>query len=482
MYLATLVFLLALACLTSFGAAYYLFTTRFDSTLPNADALPANVSQALEADNYDYDLCPPVNPNDKYLAYLPHSGFHNQRIALENALTLSRLLNRTLIVLPARLGRKALRYADYDSLKSYVSLSGKEGLKHCSRIPSHVTIPPECSDYWEYTLLSWEWLVDLRDIKSQQPIIFRWNLSDAWIDDCLGVSRSDTFTLKDSSRYHYRFLDTVTDASPDSHKFQEDIYLPTLVDIPQRLLQMGTLFGSSRLRLLNDGNLALRRKVRTSMTIVNPVLLHVSDLVHDKLGGYYLGAHIRLGDGQFSVHGNENVREIWWRLVHETLGFSIEDTLSLESSFAATEVSPSPPFHSIQRPIQSQVVSPSMISPNIRCRAILHSLPHLTKLNVPLYISTDVKDPLQDPTLALFLRTFPCSFFFTDFAQEATILDQLVNNYDGLPLKPFTVPFVDAIIIGKASHVVGTPGSTFSRFVEDHLWPKYHGLPIKERG
>jgi len=39
-----------------------------------------------------------VTPDGKFLSYLPHSGFHNQRIALENALVLARLLNRTLLV------------------------------------------------------------------------------------------------------------------------------------------------------------------------------------------------------------------------------------------------------------------------------------------------------------------------------------------------------------------------------------------------
>ncbi len=35
------------------------------------------------------------NKEEKYLGFLPHSGFHNQRIALENALLLGFLLNRT---------------------------------------------------------------------------------------------------------------------------------------------------------------------------------------------------------------------------------------------------------------------------------------------------------------------------------------------------------------------------------------------------
>ncbi|CAJ0833771.1 5373_t:CDS:1, partial [Entrophospora sp. SA101] len=39
-----------------------------------------------------------------YLTFLPHSGFHNQRIALENAIFLSWFLDRTLVMPPYLLG------------------------------------------------------------------------------------------------------------------------------------------------------------------------------------------------------------------------------------------------------------------------------------------------------------------------------------------------------------------------------------------
>jgi hypothetical protein len=38
--------------------------------------------------------------SEKYLSYLPHSGFHNQRIAFEHALVISHILNRTLLIPP----------------------------------------------------------------------------------------------------------------------------------------------------------------------------------------------------------------------------------------------------------------------------------------------------------------------------------------------------------------------------------------------
>ncbi|GAA5903202.1 hypothetical protein JCM8208_002236 [Rhodotorula glutinis] len=44
------------------------------------------------------------DPDARYLGFLPHSGFHNQRIALQNALLLGKLLNRTVLVPPVWIG------------------------------------------------------------------------------------------------------------------------------------------------------------------------------------------------------------------------------------------------------------------------------------------------------------------------------------------------------------------------------------------
>ncbi|GAA5971093.1 hypothetical protein JCM21900_000395 [Sporobolomyces salmonicolor] len=44
------------------------------------------------------------DPSARYLGFLPHSGYHNQRIALQNALLLGKLLNRTVLVPPVWIG------------------------------------------------------------------------------------------------------------------------------------------------------------------------------------------------------------------------------------------------------------------------------------------------------------------------------------------------------------------------------------------
>ena len=53
---------------------------------------------------------------------------------------------------------------------------------------------------------------------------------------------------------------------------------------------------------------------------------------------------------------------------------------------------------------------------------------------------------------------------------------------DGVPLGRFLMPFLDAMVVGQAWQVVGTEQSTFSAFVTDVLWRRYHGFEIVQRG
>ena len=132
-----LVLILAFATFGCFGTAYYLFKTRWEHKVvrnPSTNMQTNKTIQVIEFELEPEDVLPEANGNELYLAYLPHSGFHNQRIAFENALILAQILNRTLLVPPVRLGNKPLRYVKFDTLKQLNILSDKEGLRHCARV------------------------------------------------------------------------------------------------------------------------------------------------------------------------------------------------------------------------------------------------------------------------------------------------------------------------------------------------------------
>ena len=495
---AFLVFLLVVATIVSFGTAYYLFTTRWEHDLPaTTKFLPddhylseahgtTSSSSSIPIPNTISSVDEKDSSSEKFLSYLPHSGFHNQRIAFENALVLARITNRTLLMPPVRLGQSLIRGdRSYDQIYNALEMSGKEGLFHCSLKSSKHSSSPECFDYFNYTLVPWDLLVDLKSIQREQNVMPWRNISNSWLEKVLKVPKNETFVLKNATPYHYRFVDTYPKGEPGS-RYLESISISELSRLPHRLIQVGTLFGSSRLRLRKSLHLNYRSQVRRSMVYRNDHLLKVVTAIQVRLGGVYIAAHIRLRDGIFAENGPINVRHIWWKLVNENLEINEGDTLQLEME-TMQDPTLRPPIVPIDlAALRVPHPEPERIIPNhhsaLRCRNPLHNSTNLSILNIPLFISTDVSTPKSHPLLRLFYETFPCTFTLADFPKELALLDDMKNDYDGLPLREFMLPFLDAMIAGKAYHVVGTEGSTFSHFVEDILWRQYHGWDIVQRG
>lgn len=71
---------------------------RDNRTPTPSTSLPTVKSKLLPTESNSFD------PNG-YISYIPHSGFNNQRIQLENALTIASILNKTLILPPLYFGR-----------------------------------------------------------------------------------------------------------------------------------------------------------------------------------------------------------------------------------------------------------------------------------------------------------------------------------------------------------------------------------------
>jgi hypothetical protein len=201
----------------------------------------------------------------------------------------------------------------------------------------------------------------------------------------------------------------------------------------------------------------------------NPLLLRIVDSIQTILQGNYVAVHLRGGDGAFRRNRHQTSKDIWWKIVHQVLELQDEEdidpmqlTLLIGSSNLSVEV-PAP-----------------RLEKELTCRRPLH-LSQLAAFNIPLFIATDLHEPASDPLLEPLLRTFPCTFFLEDFSGVLTMLDD-VKNVDGVHLKSFLLPFIDAMVAAKAGAVAGTEGSTYSDFIVDVLWPMYHDLPITQRG
>jgi hypothetical protein len=538
---------LALAGLSCLLAAYRLsraFSEHYQLAYLSSPALQAPFSPIyLNTSSRLPSLYHKVaDPDARFLSYLPHSGLHNQRIALENALVLAALLNRTLVVPPARLGSAPLHYAPPQVLRRLLVLSGKDGLLHCA--PALATIadfhgiksgytPPECADAQRFTHVAWDTLVDFSAFGSSFMLAAS-AVSDTlypWLDGSppAPFHIHSTYALADAERalYDFRFVDFRPRRSHIS-KYTHAVPLSFLASITSRHLALGSLFGSSRLALRDPAHKNVRRQVRAHMLLTShPVLRAAADQAARALGGTYVAAHVRVGDGAFKWHARENVRRIWYALVMAALDASLEDAHALERRLLGDVHGPPPDMEEDQAarrtPHPSLATLPNVSMPQLACSRVLHTDPRLPRLNTPLFISTDARDPRKNYLFKSLLETFPCTFFLGDLgpfyvspkaldissdalhfddalsdnhvsasasnrnasaftSEEPVALARLHNTADAVPLAPFLAPLLEAAIAAHAVRVAGTPGSTFSAYVCDVLWRADRGFDVVVRG
>lgn len=549
--LVLLVMLLMLATCCCFGTAYYLFTTsrwasvssgmgiaprpianqprialhNQEDTLnsvptsntrsfrpPPATASPSSRSILAQI----HESNPQVQPEEKVLSYLPHSGFHNQRIALENALVIARLLNRTLLVPPVRFGRSAIPYRNFTVLQRTVdtnftvylcqlmenAASRNDAFTLQGVLLDFPDLPKRCALRKKRkpivcAYLPWGWITDFDSIRQLQPVIQTIDNSHSWLSSRLGLRVDDVLAIPDASKYHYRFVDDIIldpFSGPRSFinkTYSEDISLSSLMDHPAKLIQLGSLFGSRRLQLSDPTHKAIRKQIRRHMALKHPLLQKSSADIAMKISGPgsgFLGAHLRCGDSYFLKTAVEHSRMIWWKLVHGILGLSVERTRQLELDHGITAHTSwsrefkrfiSPSRYPVHLPFDYDALASGINS--TRCKGELHTDPDLERLNVPLFIATDSKDPRAEEHFKLFRQTFPCLFFSGDFPQEVESIARIRDPIGGMEIGDMLVPFLDAMVVARAARMVGTPHSTFSWYVRDVLWRVNHGLDIEER-
>ena len=459
-----------------------------------------------------------VRPDEKLLSYLPHSGFHNQRIALENALVLAHLLNRTLLVPPIRFGHGAIPYRNFTALQRLLDADYAAYLCELSKNATsrnNTTIgqdaflgfpplPERCASrkrrkHVAYAYVPWGWITDFDFIKEFQPTIQTFGSTRFWLSSLLDPRVDNILIIPDTSKYQFRFTDEIIlDSSNQSGYINathsEDITISSLVNHPAKLIQLGSLFGSRRLKLSDPDHRAIRKQIRQHMNLGHPLLRKSSGDIATKISGPgsqlgFLGVHLRCNDSYFLETAAEHSRMLWWKLVYGILGLSIERARQLELDFFTTRNSSwSLPFEQFIRPSTYPVHLPvdfrSLVSGADsmgKCKGKLHTDPDLKRLNVPLFIATDSLDPYTNEHLSLFRQAFPCVFFLGDFPHELEPITSIRDPIGGVEIGSMLVPFLDAMVVARAARVVGTPHSTFSWYVQDVLWRLNHGLEIEER-
>ncbi|KDE04716.1 hypothetical protein MVLG_04855 [Microbotryum lychnidis-dioicae p1A1 Lamole] len=488
-----------------------------------------------------YPRDPPRDPKiaatKRYLAFDNHSGFHNQRKSLVNALMLAKMLNRTLLLSPVRLGR-ALAWGPDVWRRVLHDEECKAGL---AKTYGNNRCKQGDSDKWTY--VAWSYLVQPGLVKDRD-IVDRWNSSMEWVylsseEGGLGLTESDVYTFADPVRRSWQFYDdskTPTNLGP----FATRVNLEELLTGPMseyRMLKFGSLFGGGRMVATKSESVADRRAIESAMILQQPILDLIADKVRDRLGSYS-AVHLRVGDGYFlqnkitSMEGvfRKAVRAMF-KLPQVVITALLDETEERQKALAESSktdengeqvhtkrslseiyawqglaeadddddgppeieeafVLPPPKRSRRSKRSSARLTKRAPMSSTLTCRKPLHTEKHLLALNSPLYVATDSRNPLDEPALLPFFDHFPCAFLLNDFAAVSKYnsepVEELVHlmegkyksDWDDQSLAPYFFGFLEAEIAARANKVVGTPGSTFSGYASGILHKTYvaHGL------
>ncbi|EGG10816.1 uncharacterized protein MELLADRAFT_93410 [Melampsora larici-populina 98AG31] len=257
-------------------------------------------------------------------------------------------------------------------------------------------------------------------------------------------------------------------------RVKDDLELDVKVS-GKRLICLGSLFGTSRIKIdhhrpnaQQQEMIRMRSLIRKAMLpddSIHGILKKRSQEIIHSLGGHhqYWSVHIRLGDSVFRSESHLRAMNALEGLVTGPMNLSI----SLLNQAIAND--------------QNRIRTTNPRVSKRKCRNKLHkSGLGLEKFNQILYIATDSVNPFSESSLRPFFKAFPCVSILNDFGLGSE-LNGLMNSVDKVSLGGLFAPLLDAMVSGHSKGVVGTQGSTFSRFVVDLLFPMYHDLPIIER-
>ena len=501
-------------------------------------------------------------PTPKYISYLTHSGLNNQRISLENAILTAAILNRTLIIPPLFLG-KAVPWKSYIHLKSLLK----------QRSHQIQTTRRKCIDEVSRRILMNN-ATNIRDnlyIACRKPSreVTKWSLFVNFnFLDALGISYiemdnpfeypnfniSDSTIIKDEELYSYKLFDTTLDqihnnqfeyhditVVKDDQLVQEQPYINTPVPITnelqsfylgkykfpleleyvshfnQSLLQFGSLFGSSRLTLLDKNNLKIQSYIQKSLLFNNPFIHEITRKMRLKLGSHFISIHYRSTEAGFITH-----RELFMKKLNKELRIytsfylqqqqgrvTMDHTMNASTLINAYKqgeyvfkddtadvvVTPPMPLHHVinlptaermqlcqqhqQGWLQELKAVVNNKSNRVFDKDLVHQLPK--QLPLVLYIATDVKDVKKDVYLRNIQYKYPCTFYLKDF-EETKVLENdplMMAEIDEKLYKQRKVKnptgdllafgkghlyyaFVDQLMAGSGTVFYGTEGSTFS--------------------
>ncbi|KAI1311031.1 hypothetical protein EDD11_003573 [Mortierella claussenii] len=349
-------------------------------------------------------------------------------------------------------------------------------------------------------------------------------------------SAEDVLFFDDASLYDYRFTENLdaADSIRTRSKYKQEFTIDWLKNRPERLIHLGSIFGTGRVSIDSLESRAWLMMIKDHLILKTNILQTTSQRIVDKISGAivegggripfdeshrdqnqqqqndtssttldlmwagFVGIHIRMSDGHFSLTAREtteNIRqELLWQTgitddVREDDGgpygsaFKKRDRLSVEQCRSRAlnhrralrkqlqqqrqeRISGYSAAHSQEQHQQQHKFSRPPFAPQRRSNGRF----------TPIYLATDAYRPRDNPVFDRLFQTFECIFTLDDFTEDLDLLNRFRNPEDGALMAKFMIPMVDAMVVAKSTAFFGTPASTFSNYIQKQLRPAYTGL------
>ncbi|KAF9145855.1 hypothetical protein BGX30_006338 [Mortierella sp. GBA39] len=362
-------------------------------------------------------------------------------------------------------------------------------------------------------------------------------------------SEADVLLFDDTSLYDYRFSESpnATESLKTRSKFVQEFTIDWLAQRPERLIHLGSIFGTGRVAIESLEAKAWLQMIRDHHIIRTEILQTTSQRIADKIServeedigrggggvdeignpmeGGFVGIHIRMSDGHFSLTARdtiENIRqELMWQIgmSDPTIVASAADTMGQAADGGTSGSTPPrakkqgrlsieqcrarasnhrralqeqllqqqqnrererelghPPMKSPPSSNQEQQQQPLMQIPTTDSDQTSQPKRRSNGRYTPIYLATDAHQPRSNPIFDRLFSTFDCIFTLDDFSEDLEQLTQYRNPEDGALMTKFLIPMVDAMVVAKAAAFFGTPASTFSNYIQRQLRPAYTGL------
>lgn len=412
---------------------------------------------------------------EKFITFLPHSGLHNQRIGLINAMILAKSLDRTLILPDMNIGNaiwwRPTPLADYR-------------LSECPSIKQRSN--PKCHDFTKYVPVSVESIFDLSAAHSAGiRTIQRSSMSQDYFKDVFNAQEEDIYRIQDSDRYSYRIYDS-KDNQESIRTFRYRIDMDDLRQRDEKFMLFGSLHYTLRLAMQDPKLVWLANYLREETSISHPLVIKQALSVLPLLGGpdKFIGVHLRQGDGFFRKLMDETVN---------TLRATLEQSILEPGTIVEQQLIEVP---TLSRPLtadeenklialkQIDEVNPIDKIPLLNKCVHWHSEDNHPRLRL-IFMATDTRQPRT--TLKELYDEFPCIFTLSDFPDviESTLTmgPMLTGNKQideefvqlGSRISSLLLPMIDAEIASHGSSFIGTRKSTFSQYI-NHRYNRFQTM------